>query len=88
MSTEDTDRATREIDAELKRIEAGDVDAVEAWANDPKVCHSEIEKAALLSLCRQLREWRERYAELAEAARRLAGKVHDAVTPPGIRERK
>lgn len=49
------DRATAEIEAELKRVEAGDVDAVEAWANDPKVCHGEIEKAALLSLCCQLR---------------------------------
>lgn len=77
-----------DIVANLERIKAGDVDAVEAWANDPQVCHGQVAKAALLSLCRQLREARRAQAEIANAALRLSRAVHRAsATCPDRREK-
>lgn len=59
--------ATSELEAQCARIHAGDLDSVELWANDPVVCHGELSKAALLSLCRQLRAARQENAKLLAA---------------------
>ncbi len=41
-----------------EKIKSGDLDSVEAWLADPNVCHGELSKPAMESLCLQLREAR------------------------------
>jgi hypothetical protein len=50
------ERATAIINAECEKIAAGDLDAVEKWANDPQISHDVLTRSCLQSLCRKLRE--------------------------------